>query len=135
MRVRYLVGTLGLASVVLMGAVGTAAAKDEWFVLGEQTLQSKNPSMEVKAEGNRWKRDVKQVKLSAEGGDVAIDKIVLRWDNRRDEDIWNVGTIKSGGETVAHDAPGRKGRLQSMAVQYRILDDKPTVMIKIWGYD
>ena len=135
MRVRCLVGTLGLAFVVLMGAVGTAGAKDEWFVLGEQTLKTANPSAEIKAEGSRWKRDVKKVKLTAEGADVQIDRVVLRWDNKRDEDIWSVGTIKSGGETAAHDAPGIKGRLQSMAIQYKILGDKPTVDLKIMGYD
>ena len=40
MKVRYLVACLGVASVVLVGAVGTARAADEWFVLAEQTLRS-----------------------------------------------------------------------------------------------
>jgi len=104
-------------------------------VLGEKTLKTVDPSTEIKAQGNRRQRNVNQVKLSAEGADVQIDKVVLRWDNARDEDIWNVGTIKSGGQTAPHDAPGFKGRLQSIAVQYKILGDKPTATLKIWGYD
>ena len=86
MKVRYLVASLGVASVVLMGAVGSARAADEWFVLGEQTLKSADPSVEIKSAGGRWEKDVKQVKLSVEGADVEITKVVLHWDNRRDDD-------------------------------------------------
>ena len=50
------------ASAVLLGAVGNARAADEWFVLGEQTLKSADSSAEIKCEGSRWKKDVKQVK-------------------------------------------------------------------------
>ena len=39
------------ASVVLLGAVGSARAADEWFVMGEQTLKSADPSVEIKTEG------------------------------------------------------------------------------------
>ena len=60
------------ASAVLLGAVGSARAADEWFVMGEQTLKSADPSVEIKTEGSRWKKDVKQVKLSVEGADVEI---------------------------------------------------------------
>jgi hypothetical protein len=65
------------ASAVLLGAVGTARAADEWFVLGEQTINSADPSVEIKTEGNRWQKDVKQVKLSVEGADVKITSVVL----------------------------------------------------------
>ncbi len=37
------------ASAVLLGAVGSARAADEWFVLGEQTLKSADPSVEIKS--------------------------------------------------------------------------------------
>jgi hypothetical protein len=135
MKVGHLVGaSLVVASVVLAGAVHSARAADEWFVLGQAALNAKNPSTEIKAEGNRWERNVKQVKMSADD-DVQIDKVVLKWDNARDEDIWNVGTIKAGGETAPHDAPGRKGRLQAVTVQYKIPGDKPSATVKIWGYD
>jgi hypothetical protein len=39
------------ASAVLLGAVGTARAADEWFVMGEQTLNATDPSAEIKTEG------------------------------------------------------------------------------------
>ena len=72
------------ASAVLLGAVGTARAGDEWFVMGEQTINSTDPSAEIKTEGGRWQKDVKQVKLSVEGADVKITSVVLGWDNRKD---------------------------------------------------
>ena len=121
------------ASAVLLGAVDSARA-DEWFVMGEQTLNSADPSAEIKTQGNRWQKDVKQVKLSVEGADVEITSVVLGWDNRKDTTL-TVGTLKAGGQTAATDAPGRKGRLTSVKIQYKILGDKPTATVKIWGYD
>ena len=135
MKVRYLMGALGVASVVLMGTIGSARAADEWFVLGEQTLKSADPSTEIKSEGGRWKKDIKQTKISVEGADVEITKVVLHWDNRPDDTLTNVGVLKSGGQTAAKDAPGRKGRLTSVAVQYKILNDAPTATLKVWGLD
>jgi hypothetical protein len=136
MRVRCVMGVLGLASVVSMGAVGTAGAKDEWFVLTEQTLKSTDPSVRITAEEGKWKKeDVKQVKISAEGADVDISKVVLHWNNRPDDTVWNVGTVKSGGQTAAKDAPGHEATLSAVSVQYKILGDAPTAKLKIWGYD
>ena len=74
-----------------------SARADEWFVLGEQTINSADPSVEIKAEGNRWQKDVKQVKLSVEGADVKITSVVLGWDNRKDATLTGVGTLKAGG--------------------------------------
>jgi hypothetical protein len=122
------------ASAVLLGAVDSARA-DEWFVLGEQTINSADPSAEIKAEGNRWQKDVKQVKLSVEGADVKITSVVFGWDNRKDDTLTGVGTLKAGGQTAAKDAPGRKGRLTSVKIQYEILNDKPTATVKILGFD
>ena len=124
-----------VASVVLMGAAGSARAADKWFVLGEQTIKSADPSVNIKSEGNRWEKDVKWVKLSAEGADVEIKKVVLHWDNRRDETISDLGVLKSGGQTAAKDAPGRKGRLTSVTVNYKILNDAKTANLKVWGFD
>ena len=121
------------ASTVLLGAVNSARA-DEWFVMGEQTLNSANPSAEIQAQGNRWQKDVKQVKLSVEGADVEITSVVLGWDNRKDTTL-TVGTIKAGGETAATDAPGRKGRLTATVIQYKILGKAPTATVKILGLD
>jgi hypothetical protein len=125
-----------VAVVVLMvGAVDSASAADEWFVLGQQTIKSADPSVEIKSEGGRWKKDVKQVKISVDGADVQIAKVVLHWDNRKDDTLTDVGTLKAGGQTAPADAPGRKGRLTAVTVQYKILGDAPTANLKVWGFD
>ena len=121
-----------VASVVLMGS---ARAADQWIMLGEQTIKSIDPSVNINSEGNRWEKDVKSVKLSAEGADVEIEKVVLHWDNRRDDTVSDIGILKSGGQTAAKDAPGRKGRLTGVTVQYKILNDVKTATLKVWGYD
>ena len=133
-KILTLMALFVVAPVVLVGAVRSAAA-DEWFVLSEQTIKSADPSVEIKSEGGRWEKDVKQIKFSAEGADVEIATAVLHWDNRRDDTISNVGVLKSGGQTAASDAPGRKGRLESVTVQYKILNDAPTATLKVWGFD
>src|SRR5678816_1859833 len=120
------------ASAVLLGAAGTARA-DQWFVMGEQTLNSADPSVEIKTQGGRWKKDVKQVRLSVEGADVQMMQVVLGWDNRADDTLTAVGTVKAGGQTAPTDAPGRKGRLKSVKIQYKILGKAPTATVKIWG--
>jgi hypothetical protein len=121
------------ASAVLLGA-GTARAADQWFVMGQQTLNATDPSAEIKTEGSRWKKDVKQVRLAVEGADVQMIKVVLGWDNRADDTL-AVGTVKAGGMTAPKDAPGRKGRLKSVKMQYKILGNKPTATVKIMGLD
>jgi hypothetical protein len=133
--IQTLLTTVVVASASLMAGVENAAAADQWFVLGEQTIKSADPSAQIKSEGGRWDKDVKQVKLSAEGADVQITQLVLNWDNRRDDTLKNVGTLKAGGQTAPADAPGRKGRLTSVTVQYKILGDKPTATLKVWGLD
>jgi hypothetical protein len=137
MKIKQLtvVAAFVVAAVVLLGAVGSARAADEWFVLSEQTIKSADPSVEIKSEGNRWAKDVKQVKFSVEGADVEITKAVLQWDNRRDDTLEKVGVLKSGGQTAPKDAPGRKGRLKAVTVQYKILGDVPTATLKVWGFD
>jgi hypothetical protein len=136
MRLRWLMGALGLASVVSMGVVSTATAKDEWFVLSEQTITDTDPSVRITAEEAKWiKEDVKDVRISVEGADVDINKVVLHWKNRPDETIWAVGTVKAGGQTAAKSAPGHEGTLGSVTVNYKILGGKKTAKIKVWGYD
>ena len=126
---------LMVASLVLMGAVGSATAAEEWIMLGEQTIKSADPSVNINSEGTRREKDVKWVKLSAEGADVELQKVVLHWDNRRDDAVSDLGVLKSGGQTAAKDAPGRKGRLTGITVQYKILNDAKTAKLKVWGYD
>ena len=135
-RIRTLMAVFVVAFVVLMvGAVDTAKAADEWFVLGQQTLKSTDPSAEIKSEGGRSKKDVKQAKISVDGADVQITKLVLHWDNRPDDTLTDVGTVKSGGQTAPADAPLHKARLKGITVQYKILGGAPTANLRVWGYD
>ena len=135
-QLRTLMASFVVASVALIGAFGSAkAADDKWFVLGQTTLKSTDPSASIKSEGSRWDKDVKQVKLSVEGADVQITSLVLHWDNRPDDTLANVGTIKAGGQTAEKDAPGRKGRLTSTTIQYKILGGASTANVKVWGFD
>ena len=134
-KIHALMGSFVVASVAFMGTMGSAIAADEWFVLGEQTIKSSDPSAAIKSAGGRWDKDVKQVKLSAEGADVQITNLVLHWDNRKDDSLKDVGTLKSGGQTAPADAPGRKGRLTGVTVNYKILGDKSTANLKVWGLD
>ena len=132
MKIRTSLAALVIASVATMGG---ALAADQWFVLGQKTIKSADPSTEITSEGGRWDKDVKQVKLSVEGADVEITSLVLHWDNRKDDKMQNVGTLKSGGETAPNNAPGIKGRLKSVTIQYKILGGAPTADVKVWGYD
>ena len=134
-KIHTLMASVVVASAALMGAAGSARAADQWFVLGEQTIKSVDPSAAIKSAGGRWDKDVKQVKLSAEGADVQITSLVLNWDNRRDDTLKDLGVLKSGGQTAPMDAPGRKGRLTAVTVTYKILGDKPTANLKVWGFD
>ncbi len=135
MKVRHWVTPLVIASVVLMGAVGSASAADEWFVLSEQTIKSVDKGVTVKSQGGRWTKDVKQVRLGVDGADVDIKKVVLSWDNRPDATITGIGVVKAGGQTTPKDAPGRKGRLKSVTVEYAIVGSAPTATLKVWGFD
>jgi len=123
------------ASAVLLGTASSVKAADEWFVMGEATVKSADSSAEIKSSGGRWKKDVKQARLSVEGADVQILKVVLGWDNRPDTTLNAVGTVKAGGQTAPTDAPGRKGRLTWVKIQYKILGNKPTATIKVLGLD
>ena len=127
---------LALAAVVLVGAIGSAIAADKWFVMGEKAIKSADPSTEITAEEGKWKKeDIKKAKISVEGADVEITKVVLHWNNARDDTIDKVGVVKWGGFTAEKDAPGHEATLMSVAVQYKILNNAPAATIKVWGYD
>jgi hypothetical protein len=64
-----------------------------------------------------------------------MTKVILYWDNRADDTITDIGVLKAGGQTTPKDAPGRKGRLTSVTVQYKIVGNAPTAVPKVWGYD
>ena len=114
MKIKQLtvVASFVVAAVVLIGAVGSVRAADEWFVLSEQTI-----------------------KAADQGVDMKITKAVLGWDNRPDDTITDIGVLKAGGSTTPKDAPGRKGRLKSVTVTYKIVGDAPTAVLKVWGFD
>ena len=136
MKVTNLGRAVGFASVILLGALGSASAADKWTVISEKTINATDPSTDIKAEGGKmFKEKIRQTKISVEGADVQITKVVLRWNNRKDDTITNLGTVKAGGETAPKDSPGREAALTSVAVQYKILNNKPTATVKVWGYD
>ena len=137
MKIRSLIVGVGVAAIVfMMGSVGAASAADEWFVLSEQTIKSTDPSVRITAEDGKWiKEDVKDVRISVEGADVDIAKVVLHWNNRPDETVWNVGTVKAGGQTAAKSAPGHEGTLGSVTINYTVLGGATTAKLKVWGYD
>ena len=132
---RLVVASVVVAAVVLSGAGGRASAAEEWFVLGEQPLKAVDQGVEIKSQGGRMQKDVKQVKLSVDGADVELKKVVLHWDNRADDTLTNLGVLKAGGSTPPQDAPGRKGRLTAVTVEYTIVGEAPTALVKVWGYD
>ena len=137
MKIKQLtvVASLVVAAIALIGAVGSAGAADEWFVLSEQSIKAADQGVDIKSQGGRWDKDVKQTRLSVEGADVQIIKAVFGWDNRRDDTITDIGVLKAGGSTTPKDAPGRKGRLKSVTVEYKIVGDAPTAVLKVWGLD
>jgi hypothetical protein len=105
-------------------------------VLSEQTIKDTDPSVRITAEEGKWlKEDVKDVRITDEGAEVDINKVVLHWKSSPDETIWNVGTVKAGGQTAAKSAPGHEGTLGSVTVNYKILGGAKTAKIKVWGYD
>jgi hypothetical protein len=137
MKAGYVKSGIGLASGLLLAmALGTASAADKWFVLGEKVLNSTDRATVIKAEeGKMWKDDVKKAKLSVEGADVEITNVVFHWRGGKDDSITNVGVLKAGAQTAEKDAPGRESTLTSVDVQYRILNNKPTATLKVWGFD
>jgi hypothetical protein len=137
MKIKQLtvVASFVVAIVVLIGAVGSVRAADEWFVLSEQPIKAVDQGVNLKSEGGRWAKDIKQVRLGVEGADMEIAKAVLGWDNRGDDTITDIGVLKAGGQTTPKDAPGRKGRLKSVTVEYKIVGDAQTAVLKVWGYD
>ena len=136
MSVRGSMRALALAAVVLVGAIGSAIAADQWFVMGSTTLRANDPNTTITAEEAKWKKeDIKKVKLSVEGADVEITKVVFHWNNARDDTITNIGVVKSGGSTPEKDAPGHEATLMSVTVEYKILKNEPSATIKVWGYD
>ena len=127
-------GLVVAAGFAFTGLIGSATAADQWFVLGEQDISAADPSVTIKSQGGRWDKDVKQVRIAVTGADVQVTKLVLSWDNRPDDTMTDVGTIKAGGQTAPYNAPGIKGRLTGATISYTIKGAK-TAHIKVMGYD
>ena len=135
MKVGYLGTGLVVVAAILLLAFGSANA-DKWFLLSEKAIKATDPGAEIKAEeGKMWKEDIKKTKISVEGADVEITKVVLNWKGRKDDTITNVGVVKSGGQTAPKDAPGRETALKGVTVQYKILNGATSATIKVWGLD
>ena len=101
--------SLGVASVVLMGAVGSARAADEWFVLSEQTIKATDPSVETESSGDRSLKDIKQIKFSVEGADVEITKAILHWNNRPNDEDHGYRSRESRWTDCSEERSGNQG--------------------------
>ena len=102
--------------------------------MGQQTINATDPSAEIKTEGGRFKKDVKQVRLAVEGADVQLIKVVLGWDNRSDDTIV-ARNRKSGG----NDGSERCARTQRAAgmgeAAIQILGKAKNATVKVMGLD
>jgi len=56
-------------------------------------------------------------------------------EGRKGDNNKKVGVVKAGGKTAGKGGPGRWAAPKSVGVQYKILDNKPTATLKVWGYD
>ena len=131
-NIRTPIGLFRLASVALMGAMGSArAADDKWFVLGQTTIKSTDPSASIKSEGSRWDKDVKQVKLSVEGADMQVANVVLHWDDREDDAFDQCRRRQVGGTNCCEGCSRIKARLTSVTVQYKILGGAPSANVRL----
>jgi len=75
------------------------------------------------------------VKLTVEGADVEITKVVYHWNLAKDVTVENIGVVKAGGSAAESDAPRRESTLESVAVQYKILNGALQANLKVMGYD
>ena len=139
-------GAAAVVAALMVLSVGSAYAQTQGMDRRDEKRDDREGARDAKqackagdentrAECRQEKRDVKQVKMSVEGADVQITKAVLGWDNRPDDTITDIGVLKAGGSTTPKDAPGRKGRLKSVTVEYKIVGDAPTATLQVWGYD
>ena len=93
-------------------------------------------------EGKGSRRTSRRRRLSVEGADVDISKVVLHWNNRPDETVTERRNHE-GGRTDGSggSAPGHEGTLGSVTVNYKILGDanrRPShdsLGIRLSGYE
>ena len=132
MKVRFASGALA-ASLLLLGAVASARA-DDWMVLGQKILRANDPNTTLTAEEGKWKKeDIKKAKITVEGADVEVTKVIYHWNLAKDDTVENVGVVKAGGSAAEHDAPGHEATLESIAIQYKILNGALQATLKVMG--
>jgi hypothetical protein len=135
MRTKSLASRIGLVGgfLLFMGAP-SVQAEEEWTVVAEHTIRSADQGAEIESSGGRRDQNVKEVKVSVEGADVNIKKLVLHWNNANDKEVTDIGVLKAGGNSLPIEAPGRKGQLKSATVTYEF-SGAETAVLKIWGHD
>jgi hypothetical protein len=134
MKVRFASGALA-ASLLLLGAVASARA-DDWMVLGQKILRANDPNTTLTAEEGKWKKeDIKKAKIMIEGADVEVTKVIYHWNLAKDVTVENIGVVKAGGSAAESDAPRRESTLESIAIQYKILNGALQANLKVMGYD
>ena len=134
MKVRFASGALA-ASLLLLGAVASARA-DDWMVPGQKILRANDPNTTLTAEEGKWKKeDIKKAKIMIEGADVEVTKVIYHWNLAKDVTVENIGVVKAGGSAAESDAPRRESTLESIAIQYKILNGALQANLKVMGYD
>ena len=134
MRIKSLATVIGLVVgfLLFMGAQRSAQAEEQWSVLAEQTIKSADQGAQVASSGGRRDQNVKEVKVSVDGADVNIKKLVLHWNNAKDKEVTDIGMLKTGGSSLPIEAPGRKAQLTSATVTYEFTGVDAAVL-KVWG--
>ena len=124
-----------VAAVVLIGAVEQRRAADEWFVLGEQMLKSVDRGEEIKSEGDRWDEGRQAGEAERRRRGPGVEEGHPAMGQSQDDTITDIGVLKAGGSHRAADAPGRKGRLTAVTVQYEIVGRPGRPWSRSRGYD
>jgi len=130
-RKLFRISVFVVSVVLLIGAGGSVQADDKWSVIGEKGIKAVDQGVSIEADG----RKVKKAKVSVEQADVEITKLVFKYRARRDDEFTNLGVVKAGGQITPIDLPGRKAKLKSVTVEYKILGGKETATIKVWGFN
>jgi hypothetical protein len=125
----FKVSVLVVTAVFLIGMGDSVLADDKWSVIGEREIKAVDQGVSIETDG----RKIKKAKISVEQADVEITKLVFQYRMRRDDEFANLGVVKAGGQITPIDLPGRKAKLKSVTVEYKILGGKEAAVIKVWG--
>jgi hypothetical protein len=120
-----------VATVFLIGTGDCVQAGDKWSVIGERTIKAVDQGVSIEADG----RKIKKAKISVEQADVEITKLVFQYRMRRADEFVDLGVVKAGGQITPIDLPGRKAKLKSVTIDYKIIGGQEAAIIKVWGLD